>query len=200
MHSPADMETRTSLAGIRTRRIMRTAVILSVALHALVFAGIQKAFPSLLGPEPMQTYHLELIRPPVDELDESAESEGEEARVREEPSPPGPPLEDTISLNTKDHRYADYAQVIQDRLLRHWTYPQRARELLLEGRLLLVFTLSRDGAMRTIRVIDSSGQDILDQEACRAVREASPFPPIPDHVQVQRLNIRAAFDYRLTSR
>jgi len=179
---------------------MRAALILSVALHVLALAGIQRAFPSLLGPAPMQTYHLELIRPPVDEMDERSDSTAEEARVREEASDPPQPVEDTISLNTKDRRYVDYARVIKDRIFRHWTYPERAKELLLEGRLLLIFTLSRDGRMTGIRIMDSSGQDILDDEACRAVRTASPFPSFPDSVRVRRLNIRAAFDYRLTSR
>ena len=202
MQSQANSGKRIRSARFRSRRIMRAAVILSVVVHALALAGIQKAFPSLLGPPPMKTYLLELVRPPVDDLDE-ADTGAEEARVREdppeEPEPPQP-LEDTISLNTKDRRYVDYARVIKDRLLRQWSYPQRAKELLLEGRLLLVFSLSKNGEMTAIRVIDSSGQEILDQEACRAVREASPFPPFPDHVRVRKLNIRAAFDYRLTSR
>ena len=185
----------------RRRPSLRAAVVLSLAAHLLAFAGFQKAFPSLLGPAQARLYQLELIRPPVEDLQEETDPGAEEARLRDEPAPePETPLEDTISLNTKDSRYVDYARVIKDRLLAHWSYPPRARVRLLEGRLLLVFSLSPGGEMTSIRILDPSGHEILDQEACRAVRTASPFPPFPEHVRVQRLNIRAAFDYRLTSR
>ncbi len=202
MSSPARRAKRSSMAP-RTRRrsFLRTAVILSLALHAAALAGFQKAFPHLISTVHTQTYHLELIRPQVDDLDENASEQHEEARLNEEPPPPADdPLEDTISLNTKDQRYVDYAGTIRNRLMENWTYPSEARELLIEGRLLLVFSLSRDGIMQSIQILDSSGREILDQEACRAVRSASPFPPFPEHIRVQRLNIRAVFDYRLTSR
>jgi TonB family protein len=176
-------------------------VVLSVAVHLLAFAGFQKAFPSLLGPAQARLYRLELIRPPVEDLPQGEEPGSEEARLGEEPeTEPETPLEDTISLNTRDSRYVDYARVIKERLLAHWSYPPQARVRLLEGRLLLVFTLSPGGEMTSIRVLDHSGHEILDNEACRAVRSAAPFPPFPEHVRVQRLNVRAAFDYRLTSR
>lgn len=176
-------------------------MVLSLAVHVLALAGFQKAFPSLLGPDRPRLYQLELIRPPVEDLQEESNPGAEEARLREESSPePETPLEDTISLNTKDRRYVDYAGVIKDRLLERWSYPPQARVRLLEGRLLLVFSLSPGGEMTSIRILDSSGHEILDREACRAVRTASPFPPFPEQVRVQRLNIRAAFDYRLTSR
>lgn len=189
--------------ALRTRRrsILRIAVTLSLVVHAAALAGFQKAFPYLPGPVRTQSYHLELIRPEVEDIEEKTNEHNEEARLHEEPTAPAEePFEDTISLNTKDQRYVDYAGAIKSRLMEHWTYPSEAKELLLEGRLLLVFTLSRDGAMQSIQVLDSSGRDILDQEACRAVRSASPFPRFPEHIGVQRLNIRAVFDYRLTSR
>ncbi len=188
---------------MRTRRrsILRTAVVLSLAVHVAALAGFQKAFPHLVATVQNQTYHLELIRPQVDDLDDNASEQHEEARLHEETPPPADePLEDTISLNTKDRKYVDYAGAVKSRLMEHWSYPSEARELLIEGRLLLVFSLLKDGTMQAIQILDSSGREILDQEACRAVRSASPFPPFPEHIGVQRLNIRAVFDYRLTSR
>lgn len=181
--------------------VFKTALILSLAVHAVALAGFQKAFPYFLVSETLQTYHLELIRPPVDSFEKELSKRHEEARVNEEPPPPSEePLEDTISLNTTDQRYVDYAGLIKSRLLEHWNYPSEARVMLIEGRLLLVFSLSRDGAVQSVRILDSSGREILDNEAVRAVQSASPFPPFPEHVNLQRLNIRAVFDYRLTSR
>lgn len=188
---------------LTTRRkcILRAAVILSLGLHAIALAGFQKAFPRFMETAWTQTYHLELIRPEMDDVDDNTKGQHEEAHLKEEASPEAQdPTEDTISLNTKDQRYMDYAGTIKNRLLEHWVYPAEALELLIEGRLLLMFTLTRDGSIESIRILDPSGTEILDQEACRAVRSASPFPPFPEHLSIQRLNIRAAFDYRLTSR
>jgi TonB family protein len=54
--------------------------------------------------------------------------------------------------------------------------------------------------MKEIRVAESSGHQILDAEATRAVRSAAPFPPFPNHVTVARLNIKASFDYRIKAK
>jgi len=187
--------------GLWGHPAMRITLGLSLVVHALLFLGFQKAFPSLLSPLETRLYEVELIRPPVEDLDDAADSAAEEARIRpEEPIPPSQPLEDTISLNTKDRRYVHYAGVIKERLLAQWEYPAEAKKRLLEGRLLLVFTLERNGAMTAIRILDPSGHAILDDEACRAVRAAAPFPRFPEHIQMKRLHIRAAFDYRLASR
>ncbi len=198
MHSPRNKTIERSRP--RRRPSLKGALILSVGVHVAALLGFQQAFPSFLSPERVKLYRLELIRPPVEDLQEDAASQDKSSGLREAPPPePEAPLEDTISLNTKDRRYVDYARVIKNRLLEHWSYPAQARTHLLEGRLLLVFTLSKGGNMTSIRILDPSGHAILDEEACRAVRSASPFPAFPEHIRVQRLNIRAAFDYRLTS-
>ena len=186
--------------GLWNHPVMRITLGLSLGVHALIFLGFQKAFPSLLSPMQTRVYEVELIRPPVEDLDDEAQSSAEEARIRQEaPTSPSQPLEDTISLNTKDRRYVHYAGVIKEKLLAQWEYPSQARKRLLEGRLLLVFTLDRSGAVTAIRILDPSGHAILDDEACRAVRAAAPFPPFPEHVPMKRLHIRTAFDYRLAS-
>lgn len=199
MDSPIHSTTKNSRASRRPS--LRAALVLSLGVHVLALFGFQQVFPSFLAPARTKLYQLELIRPPVEELQKNPPSRTEEARLRDEPSQqPEEPLEDTISLDTKDRRYVDYARVIKNRLLERWAYPPEARLHLLEGRLLLVFTLSHSGDMTSIRVLTPSGHEILDDEACRAVRSAAPFPPFPEHIRVERLNIRAAFDYRLTSK
>lgn len=179
---------------------MRITLGLSLGLHAVLFLGFQKAFPSLLSPMQTRLYEVELIRPPVEDLEDTADSAAEDAAIQpQEPAPPAESLEDTISLNTKDRRYIHYAGVIKERLASQWEYPAEARKRLLEGRLLLVFTLERSGSMTAIRILDPSGHRILDDEARRAVQAAAPFPRFPEHIPMKRLHIRAAFDYRLSS-
>jgi protein TonB len=93
-----------------------------------------------------------------------------------------------------------YAQAIKERIAGQWKYPQEARKKKLEGRLLAVFSLSREGALTRLDITESSGHDVLDREAERAIQGAAPFPPFPSTITVSRLNINVSFDYTLSKR
>ena len=104
---------------------------------------------------------------------------------------------DVISLNTKDFRYISYFTHIKRKIELVWEYPRRAAAMGQEGSLLLRFTILKDGRLGGIKLLQSSGYRLLDQEAIRAVREAAPFNPIPDRLHKNRLNIMATFNYSL---
>jgi len=180
--------------------LMWTTLVISTAVHVLIFLGFKDAFPPLLQLERARVYEVELVRPPIEDLEEARKAFGEQASVdKGQPEEPPEILEDTISLDTKDRRYVSYMAVLKGRIHEHWTYPEQAREYLLEGKLLLVFTLSRDGSLIDVRVESSSGHEILDSEASRAVRAAAPYPAFPDHLRVKRLHVQATFNYSFTS-
>ena len=178
---------------------MRTALIVSFILHGGLVAAMQTAFPIALFQTPVQVYHVELIRPPMDPVDDDAGGTDLSAETPEDKKPPEP-TEDTISLDTKDKKYVSYARIIKEKLLSRWEYPQAARDNLIEGTCLVLFTLDRQGALQGIRILQAASHPILDKEAERAIQAASPFPPFPGSVTVQRLNIKANFAYRLTSK
>ena len=54
-------------------------------------------------------------------------------------------------------------------------YPEQARRMNLDGALVLSVDLLADGSVEQIRVLRSSGYDILDEAAVRIVRLSSPF-------------------------
>ena len=58
-------------------------------------------------------------------------------------------------------------------------YPQEARERQLYGTLRLLVSIEPDGALRDVRLLASSGHDVLDEAAIRIVRLAAPFAPLP---------------------
>ena len=180
--------------------IMKTSLIVSSICHVILLLALHKALPVHLQWEEMRTYEVELIRPPVKDMDMDKMLEAHISRLQQEKKPVRPVEQDTISLDTKDKRYITYAKMIKEKIMVHWMYPMEARDLLLEGRLMVIFSLSRDGKMIQSRVHKSSGHEILDNEAVRAINTAAPFPPFPEHVTANRLNIRANFDYRLTAR
>jgi TonB family protein len=116
---------------------------------------------------------------------EAAAPAGRKARLREE----------TVSLETAG-RYRGYLREIKRRIEEGWELTAAAGE----GELLLLFSVERTGRVSQVRLLISSGDAGLDASALSAVRRVQPFPPMPDSMDVGRLNVRAGFCYRLASR
>lgn len=192
----------TDAAGHPTEKILRTCLILSLAFHAVMVLALQNAIPTYLAGEDLRIYRVELLRPPIDDLD-LAEKPDTDISKPEEPAASKTSSEETqetISLDTDDKRYVTYAQAIKERIAGQWKYPQEARKKRLEGRLVALFSLNREGALTRMEITRSSGHEVLDREAERAVQSAAPFPPFPSTITVSRLNINVSFDYTLSKK
>jgi protein TonB len=111
----------------------------------------------------------------------------------EEEGDSGSPAEKTVSLDSHDSRYASYLLGVKRRIESLWRYPPEARGL--TGNLLVTFSILRDGRLKDLQLVETSGIGPLDDEAIRAIREAAPFNPFPERMRFERLNIRAAFYY-----
>lgn len=185
------------LPGHKT--VMRVSLIISLLFHVIVLLSVQKVFP-LDWLNPLETYRVELLRPPVDTLYGEEVSGEDLARIKPRDEKTSEKTEDTISLDTKDKKYVSYAKVIKKRLIQHWEYPRQARENLIEGQVLAIFSLDRHGNLQDIKILMPSDHAILDEETQRAIRDSAPFPPFPGSVTVQKLNIKANFAYILTTR
>jgi len=186
----------------QTENILRTCLILSLAFHAVMVLALQNAIPTYLAGEDLRIYRVELLRPPIDDLD-LAEKPDTDISKPEEPAASKTSSEETqetISLDTADKRYVTYAQAIKERIAGQWKYPQEARKKRLEGRLVALFSLNREGALTRMEITRSSGHEVLDREAERAVQSAAPFPPFPSTITVSRLNINVSFDYTLSKK
>lgn len=62
-------------------------------------------------------------------------------------------------------------------------YPQEAREQQLYGTLRVLVSIEPDGALHDVRLLASSGHEVLDEAAMRIVRLAAPFAPFPPAMQ-----------------
>jgi len=89
-----------------------------------------------------------------------------------------------ISANTREHLYAGYMRswVAKVERVGNLNYPEQARRMNLDGALVLSVDLLADGSVEQIRVLRSSGYDILDEAAVRIVRLSSPFSPLPPEI------------------
>lgn len=80
------------------------------------------------------------------------------------------------SINTADPDFSEYFQAIKDRVYAAWRYPKGVTGT---HKLSLSFTLKRDGAVHSVRVVNSTNS-ALNESALAAMERASPFPPIPE--------------------
>ena len=103
---------------------------------------------------------------------------------------------DEVSLNTTELKYLSYFSKLKDRIQMVWRYPEGAKVTGLQGNLTLKFVLNRDGSLRDLKVVKSSGAEILDDAAIKAIRRAAPFYAIPENLG-DVLSIVANFEYEL---
>lgn len=104
-----------------------------------------------------------------------------------------------LTASTREYAYAAYMRGWSDRVERigNLNYPEEARRLGLHGDVLLTVVLNLDGSIKSIDVIQSSGQKILDSAAERIVRLAAPFPPAPRTGQrIDELNITRTWQFQ----
>lgn len=88
----------------------------------------------------------------------------------------------------------EYLARLSDRVSRHRRYPEMAIQLGMEGDVEVAVLLRPDGALAAApTVAESSGHDLLDEEALRIVQRASPFPPLTGHREPVRLRVPVHF-------
>lgn len=100
-----------------------------------------------------------------------------------------------VNLDTRDPIYVSYFTKIKQLIESQWEYPELAQRYGLQGRLAVEFTIGTHGQLERLRVIRSSGSQLLDEEAVRAIKAAAPFPPIPSWIKPNPLPIAAAMEY-----
>ncbi len=102
---------------------------------------------------------------------------------------------DPVSLNTRDPIYVSYFTKIKQNIEQQWEYPEAALRYGLQGRLSLEFSIGSSGQLEQLRMTRSSGYQVLDEEALRAIKAAAPFPPIPSWIKPIPLSISASMEY-----
>lgn len=97
-------------------------------------------------------------------------------------APPGePPSVDAMPAGPSPHeRLAEIRRRVQAAV----TYPQRARELGLEGTTRIQFEIGADGLAREVATVQSSGHALLDRAAERGAIDAGQLPPLYGRIRI----------------
>lgn len=73
---------------------------------------------------------------------------------------------------------SEYVRVVMTQVFRNVRYPRRAVKRELQGQVELLAELDQSGELLGVSLETSSGYDILDEAAIRAVEKATPFPEL----------------------
>jgi TonB family protein len=102
-------------------------------------------------------------------------------------------LSDTMGVD-----FGPYLKRMRVRVMEYWEplIPEVARPpMMRKGSLVIEFAIMRDGTVRAMRLIASSGDPALDRAAWGAITSADHFSPLPADFKGDFLQLRARFIY-----
>jgi len=93
-----------------------------------------------------------------------------------------------------------YFEVLHRHLSKFRTYPKEARNTLSEGKVIARVVIARDGQVLEATIEQSSGSYLIDEAELETIRQASPFPPLPDAMPGKAVILRLPIRYSLRDR
>lgn len=103
----------------------------------------------------------------------------------------------SISFDTSDIKYAPYMQRLKQAIESAWRYPADAARRGLQGDLNISFTINKNGTLKAVDVMSTTGQMSLDDAAVSSIKDAAPFWPLPDEWGKDSFTVKGHFVYRL---
>jgi pilus assembly protein CpaC len=100
-----------------------------------------------------------------------------------------------VTASVQDPRLR-YALQVQDRIAKQLRYPEREKELGLDGTVKLRLHLFRDGTLGRAIVSASSGIEALDMEALKVAETQAPYPSFPSQLVEQELWLEVPVIFR----
>jgi periplasmic protein TonB len=90
------------------------------------------------------------------------------------------------SVEQQRKRYlAEHFAYIRDIIEKNLVYPPVAQRMGWTGKVIVFFNVGKDGRVKDIRIIKSSGYTILDENVIETIRKVQPFPGPPTSVDVK---------------
>ncbi|HNZ32006.1 MAG TPA: energy transducer TonB [Smithellaceae bacterium] len=90
-----------------------------------------------------------------------------------------------------------YQDMVREKIEQAKIYPLWAKKQGIEGIAHICFTILSDGTGHNVKIVRSSGSNILDEEAVATVKRANPFPPIPKKIKNTTIRVDLAIIFSL---
>lgn len=104
-------------------------------------------------------------------------------------NPNGSPGVDAIA----EPDFGPWMRDLQAKIKRNWDPPKSDNS----KRVVLIFTIAKDGRLLHVRVLKSSGIPSADRAAISAVEYSAPFRPLPKEFRGSDIDINFTFDYNV---
>ena len=191
------------------RNRFKSFLILSTAIHLSIIIALPLSVNKKTLPKP-KLFKVDLIRkkPQIlkkqpKEIKNIIKEETKSRRLKNPPAKKKPAKENitmqkeaTISLNARDAKYTSYLSHLRKKINDAWIYPEFAKKNKLEGEITLCFTLKNNGSLLDVIIMSPSGQAVLDQASISAIDNAGPFNPLPEKLNLSKLNVISTFIYQ----
>jgi protein TonB len=92
-------------------------------------------------------------------------------------------------------RFSWYVDAVQRRISGNWLQSTVDPSVGSAPRVVVVFTILRNGTVTNVQVTQSSNNDSVDSSATRAVKDSSPLAPLPPEYSGSNVNVEFWFDY-----
>jgi TonB family protein len=108
--------------------------------------------------------------------------------------------EPQILSDTRGYDFGPYMNQVVNRVRVNWysLIPQAARLRQLKGRVVIIFTITKDGTVEDERIVADSGNLPLDRAAEGSILASNPFPRIPDDFDGDNLVLQFTFLYNMS--
>jgi len=107
---------------------------------------------------------------------------------------------DTRFLNSNDVLFGSFLRRFENAVYGVWQYPREAAMKGIEGITPVKITFNRNGEIIHVRLLESSGAIILDDEVLRTLKRLGPVGSFPKNYEKDEFNLIAFFQYGGTSR
>jgi protein TonB len=205
-------------------RVINTALFISFTAHCMVLgvSGFNSPVsPEIKKPEEKKCIkvNFEINRPALLPRIETVGPEKKFKKVNPDPEQPqhevkSVPSESAVveqaarkrieekveAIDSEKEAMLRYQDIVKQRIEQERMYPLWAKKQGIEGITRICFTVLRNGAGQSPRVIRSSGSGVLDEEALATVKRASPFPPVPKEISGSSVGMEVAIVFSLSKK
>ena len=113
------------------------------------------------------------------------------------PPPPEPPKKIEPSQDDINAALGQYSSTLGRAIAKHKSYPKIAQMRGWQGDCLLDLKLDGNGNVLSASVKETSGHEVLDNQALEMARKAAPFPAPPDVLRDRSFNITVPVSFKL---
>ena len=175
-------------------------ILASLTIHAFFLLTLSSSYIqrdiSQIGEQGMQI-QMVLINDRKDDIqDEDSLNAQDKKVIKEEEIEQQAIVDNRLQGDKANKIYQSYYGVVRNMLDSNKKYPLLSLQRRQEGTPVVEFTILKSGEVIDL-IVNSSGYRLLDREAQKIVLKSAPFPPIPDSIGKQRINLRVPINFNL---